>query len=467
MKRRVLIIGLDGASLDIINKGIENNILPNFKTMIENGICGNLRSTMPPKSAVAWSSFMTGKNPGKHGVFDWTRFNSNYETEMLNGGNIMCDTIWKLLGLEGKFSILVNIPFTYPPEKINGIVFTGIETPGSKPAFHPENLEIPIELMYDIKLEEFNEVKNITTLLNMLKHDIKTKFDLFRYLIHKYEWDLSMIAFYETDYIQHKVQYHREKILELYKYIDELIGEIIDTLTDDDILIVLSDHGGGNIKKVFHLNTWLKQKELLVTKKLNSGLFRTEFTKENIYNILSKLKLLPIGLWIYKKFNIRIPVTNAEIDFNQSKAFSQSSLGVSRGIIINENSHKEEIKALIKDGLLEIKDPDNKQKIIEHVYDREEIYSGSHVNDAPDLIVITKNSEYSISNRMYGNMLLSKPTHSQMGAHTMDGVLIIYNKKNNKKKILENANILDMAPTILSLFDVPVPTDMDGTKLEI
>jgi Type I phosphodiesterase / nucleotide pyrophosphatase len=143
---RLLIIGLDGATFDVITPWAQEGKLPNLRKLLENGAHGALKSTIPPMSPPAWTSFMTGKNPGKHGVFDFTaRKPYSYDIEFVNARWRRAETIWKIMSEEGKRICVLGVPFTYPPEAVNGVMISGIDTPATggiadATAFHPKAL---------------------------------------------------------------------------------------------------------------------------------------------------------------------------------------------------------------------------------------------------------------------------------------------------------------------------------------
>ncbi|HEX2477357.1 MAG TPA: alkaline phosphatase family protein, partial [Lacipirellulaceae bacterium] len=128
---RVFIVGWDGATFDLIKPWVERGLLPNIAATLENGAHGPLRSTLPPMTFPAWSSFMTGKNPGGHGIFDFMRPRpQSYDLEFVNGGQRKAPSFWRLLSDAGRKVISISVPCTYPPETVNGIMLSGFDAPG-------------------------------------------------------------------------------------------------------------------------------------------------------------------------------------------------------------------------------------------------------------------------------------------------------------------------------------------------
>ena len=128
--RKVICIGLDGATFDLIRPWLSKGKLPNIGRIIKDGVWGELESVIPPVSAPAWTSFMTGKNPGKHGIFGFKKEKQGtYEELFVNRKLIKSETLWKCLSDVGKKVIVINVPLTYPPEEINGYLMSGMDTP--------------------------------------------------------------------------------------------------------------------------------------------------------------------------------------------------------------------------------------------------------------------------------------------------------------------------------------------------
>src|ERR1700745_805664 len=136
---KIVIIGLDSATGDLIRPWADQGLLPNLRKISENGVSGELESAIPPLTPPAWTSFMTGKNPGKHGIFHFLEPQpGSYAMRYANAGSRRSPTIWQLLSSAGRNVGTVNVPFTYPPEQIQGFQISGMDTPSEKsPFIHP------------------------------------------------------------------------------------------------------------------------------------------------------------------------------------------------------------------------------------------------------------------------------------------------------------------------------------------
>ena len=175
-KERVIIIGLDGGTLNLMKPWMNEGKLPNFAKIKKKGICGKLRSTTPCYSAPAWVSISTGVQPGKHGIYDFFPTDS-LKKKIINSRYRKTPAIWNVLTEEGKKAIIVNVPGTYPPEKINGVMITGLLTPSEESEYtYPKEIKKDLgkaKIAIDSISFLYNQIKN-----ELLKEDIKRIEDL-------------------------------------------------------------------------------------------------------------------------------------------------------------------------------------------------------------------------------------------------------------------------------------------------
>jgi len=494
---RVLVIGLDGATFDIIKPLVAHGKLPTIGRLMKNGVYADLISTIPPVTSPAWPSFMTGKNPGKHGVFDFVGRGKGYTKTIKNARDIKAETLWRMLSDAGKTCIVVNVPVTYPPEKIRGCIVSGMLTPpGACYAYPPEVYEELKKMEYEPVAENIEKYSSPRKMLNYLMKIATKRTDVVLYLMDKFnEWDFCMLVFQETDILQHNFWQYRDVIFKLYQKIDTLVSRLLDKSGKDTNIILMSDHGFGPVKKFFHVNYFLYKIGLLeFTEGTSSGEYLTikgyrqrtstfwkvmlklGITKEGIYYWVKKANMLPFIQKISGKISIQLPKTKRAIDWKRTKAFFSSSIGSSAAIEINlegrepegivkrEEYHK--VRKLIIKKLREIKDPENSQNIIQDVFRREDIYHGPYILEAPDIIFLTNNLEYVATDRIYGNNIVSTPFRKGRGTHRMNGIFIAHGPDiKDTGENIGRARITDLAPTILYMFNLEIPKDIDGKVL--
>jgi len=505
-KEKVFVIGLDGATFDLILPWMKEGRLPSLSYLMENGVYGELRSTIPVLTPPAWSSFMTGKNPGKHGIIGFfTRENGSYVVEVMNSTHMSAKEMWTILSENGKKVGIVNVPLTYPPKRVNGFMITGMMMTPPK----SEKFTYPLLLKEEVKkvvgettldplftyLERedvfINEVFNSTEKL--------TKISLF--LIEKHKPDLFMVVFNGTDYIQHrfwkymdpknpeckaeKAMKFRKRIIRYYKRIDEILGNFLKMADEKTTIIVMSDHGAGPLNKYIHVNSWLIQTGLLKLKKrritrIKRFLYKVGFNPEKIFNALLSIRLLRNIRIKTNRTNTKLrSISNklfmsfSDVDWPNTKAYSIGS-----GLIyinlkgreplgtVNPGHEYEELRKQITAHLYGLKDPETGQLVIEKVYKREEIYTGPYMDTLPDIVFIPKSGYMAFEEYEFAASSVITRTKAVSATHRLNGILLIKGPGTKRGMCLKNANIMDLAPTILHVLGLPIPTDMDGRVLD-
>ncbi len=287
MSRRVFILGIDGGTNEVISRMIKQGELPNFKKITDNGSYGTLLSCIPSLTPVAWPTMLTGVDPGNHGIFDFAkRVEGTYSSRNLNSSNIKAKTLWMILSDAGKNVISVDVPMTYPPEKVNGIIVSGFGVPGVGSNFvYPKEMRKKIlGMIPDYKLEPFmpdmaSPDEKATDVFVKDAHEIiESRKKLCMYLMDEHPWDAFMVVFSSTDRLQHLLwRYYDERhplyekkhakkyfeaIEEAYRKIDSFLGEIMERFEKDaeneTLIVIPSDHGFGFVYKQFRLGPWLK-----------------------------------------------------------------------------------------------------------------------------------------------------------------------------------------------------------------
>ena len=272
MSEKIIVIGLDGATFDVIIPMIQRGKLPNIAEVMKDGTSGELISTIPSDTPPAWSSFMTGKYPDKHGVFYFNHHSPNpleLKFRPVNSTSIKTDTLWDNLSRNSKRMILINVPLTYPTPKINGIVISGLMTPPNRDDYiYPPEMRDEINKIAGGYRLDPNPLENPATLGITPEQWISELFDIeekrgkvAKYLLNNASWDFFMVVFSLTDRISHRCweQYNCmdksiDPVSKAYKTVDRLIGELLSGVDKKTSLIILSDHGFGAVKRIFFTN---------------------------------------------------------------------------------------------------------------------------------------------------------------------------------------------------------------------
>ena len=505
MSNKLLVIGLDGASFNVLDTLIEKHYLPNIARLIAGGARADLQTTFPPITAVAWSSFMTGKNPGKHGIFEFVRREQHSKRELaVNASFRKGRAIWDLLSDAGKRVIVHNFPCTYPPHEINGLMIADFMTPRGRTDFtYPVGLLTEIEAgfgSYRLHLSQTYAEGNVDAVLDELFDELEYKANVAEYLMTRYEWDAFFQYFWGTDRIQHELwhiidkdhprhnqqeaELYRDRVYQYFNRVDEIVGRLIELAGDDSLVLIASDHGFGPAHKYCSLNIWLVQQGFLKLKsdavtRVKTLMFSLGMTPELAFTLTRKI---PAALRPARGVSSKpgassllgkIFLSFNDVDWNASVAFSKGNYGQ---IYVNlvgrepngsvpEDKYNAVREAIIS-KLREFKDTQTGEPWVGQVFCREEIYSGPMVHDAPDIAFLPADMrQLPLGNADFTSNKFMVDAFGISGCHRMNGVMIARGQAIKPGSSLEVASIYDMAPTLLYLLDLSVPEDMDGRVL--
>ncbi|MFC2029615.1 alkaline phosphatase family protein [Chloroflexota bacterium] len=502
---KVLVIGLDGVTFDLLDPWIDSGELPNLQRLKAQGAWGTLRSTLPPISSSSWSSFATGVNPGKHGLVDFVYPGvDSYKVSMVNATSRRTRAIWNWLNDAGYKVGLLGIPTTYPTEPVDGFMISGFLAPGpdSEWAYPPDLKPELIAELGEFQLspnERYRSSRRLDLFLDDLRASVENRTQAALYLMRNKPWDLFTVVYWDTDMVQHETwrlldpdhprhdaaeaAAHREKILDFHKKVDSDVGRLVAEVDSDTLVVVMSDHGFGPVHSFFLTNNWLASRGWLRFKdrpgtSLKRLLFRLGFTPLRMFRIT---KALGLGR-LRKKVRFqqqaglvnRVFLSFDDVDWSRTKAFSIGSFGQvyinlagdrPEGIV-QPGPEYEELKELIARDALALRDPRSGEALVDRVYRREELYSGPYADRTPDLIVQPRGWEYmAFGHADFGSNRLVEPIVGLSGHHRLDGVVIMAGAGIQPGIHLEEANITDLAPTILHAMSVAVPRDLDGRVL--
>ena len=437
--------------------------LPNLYHLVKNGAHGRIASTVPPITCPAWMASLTGLNPGNFGLYDLRYIKKHYfDFGLVNSRLIKYKRVWDYLGENGKRSITVMIPVTYPPQKVNGIQISGFLTPDTKSDFTwPKNIKDEIfrviggEDKYIIDVYGYRKI-DPKELYHKLLEKLEVDFKIIKHLAFNQKWDFFMSVIMSIDRAQHTLwkffdKDHpryiddpdlRDGLLNIYKRIDEHLGEIIDNLPEDTHYIVLSDHGAKRMYARINANEILIEEGFLKLKK---------YPKQPI--------------------SIRDAYTSGLIDMKNTDAFALgayvaqvfiNTIDKPQGKISEENylALREQIANVFKDVRGQ-----NGERLDNKIIMKEDAYKGPMLNRMPDLTVYFDNLHYGANEMIGFNNKYSMETakgaddsnHGEYGIFILSGNTI-------SKKTLEGIKLEDLAPTILSLMKLKAE-NLDGKSI--
>jgi len=500
--KRVLVIALGEATFDLILPWIEEGELPTFKTFYEEGTTGNLKSSVPMITPQMWGNIVTGKNPGQHGLFDfWQRGNDGRFKE-INGSQVKAKPIWRILSENGLSSGVVNVPFTYPPQKINGFMISGEDAPGAHPSIaYPNKIynEI-VEKFGRYRLKDiFPGGRKKEDYLTLVQEDIEKQTEVLAYLISNKKWDFFLTFYSAAAITQHYFwkdmqqgnNEYRDVIKTAYKSLDAAIDRLVKAAGEDTNVFIISECGAGPLISGIQINTWLQKEGFLTFKKSNrssSGKMvqksrEKSFMRSKISGFRKNVQgYIPKSWFFFANKNahwlkswIQAFLANSDIDWSKTYAFSRGKEG---DIFINlkgrdpygivERDQYEKVRDDVIEKLSALIDPSTGKRAVERVFKREELYSGPFIEFAPDLLIGWVDSAYmpTESDKDKDSIFVERWRENMnwptSGSHRIEGILLAKGSCIAKNKKIEGARIIDMTPTWLHLLDQKIPDDLEG-----
>jgi predicted AlkP superfamily phosphohydrolase/phosphomutase len=502
---KVLVIGLDGVTFDLLGPWIESGELPNLRRLVEQGASGTLRSTLPPISSSSWSSFATGVNPGKHGLVDFVFPGvDSYKVSMINAMSRRTLAVWNWLNDAGLKVGLLGIPTTYPTEAVDGFMISGFLSPGPESEWaHPPALKSELRAeLGEFQLapnERYRSTRRLDLFLKDLTASVENRTQAALHLMRTKPWDFFTVVYWDTDMVQHETwrlldpshprhdpaeaAAHREEILAFHRKVDSDVGRLLAEIDSDTLVMIMSDHGFGSVHSFFLTNNWLASLGMLQFKRnpwtaFKRFIFRLGFTPLRMFRVVQALGLgrLRKKVRFQQKSGLvnRVFLSFDDVDWSRTKAFSIGSFGqvyinlegARPEGIVKAGRECEELVDLLESEALRLRDPTTGDTLVDRVYRRAEVYSGPYIDRTPDLVVQPRGWEYmAFGHADFGSNKLVEPIIGLSGHHRLEGIVIIAGPGVKAGTRLEGASILDLAPTILHAMGVPVPRELDGQVL--
>lgn len=444
---RVAVIGLDGATWDLIDPWMEEGLLPNLSRLKREGFTSGMQSVIPALSAPAWTTAVTGVNPGKHGIFDFELVDRDrFMPVPATALDRKAKAIWEYLTDSDRRSVVMTVPVTSPPDEINGIMVSGF--PHLKPAGFtwPPEFE---EKLSAWRLDRYGEYLPPGGEAAFLANLIATREARFRAAIELYRegnWELFWVVFMGTDKVQHFFWQFMDpgsrvvdaQLQETFRYairdfwirIDEMMGEFMDATKDDTILFVISDHGFRPVDRELMLLKWL----------WNQG-----YCHQNP----------PLSRVLY------FPHLGGRMTINTTDRFKRG--------VIEPGAEYDALVVELRDKLTALRDPLTGEQVVKRVHRSDEIYSGPYLADGPDLLLESGDRFlFSRGSPMEGGSEYGAPSFTFSAYHDRRGILMargphIRSGTGAKDKM---PALQDMTPTIMRILGETLPLEMEGVPID-
>ncbi len=479
---RTLLIGLDGATFTVLDPYMERGVMPFLAKLSARGTRGVLRSIMPPLTPPAWTSLVTGKHPGEHGIFDFFQKEEpgSVYFSFASSQEVRSATIWTLASEQQRRVISLNFPLMFPAPPVEGAVVPGgmmpwrqlrlgCHPPGlfdrlkSLPGFNPRemlDMELEIKAIDGCPEDEHAEFVELHIRREQRWAEVA------RYLMESEPADLVGVMFDGVDKLQHLCwrfidpacrperpdaweQEMIERCERYFRSLDELIAGLVELAGPEATVVLASDHGFGPTQDVFHVNSWLEQHGYLAWAPEENANGRSD---------------TDVGF---------AEMTRHVHALDWSRTVAYAATPSSQGIHIvdrvpgSEDRMPGEARAKlardIAEALRDVRRPHDDQPLVEEVWTREQAFAGPFEELGPDLSLVLADGG-TISILPSETLVARRP--QPRGHHRWEGIFFAAGPGIRSGASVEELSIVDVAPLLLHQLGLPVPDDMSGSVPE-
>jgi len=488
----VLLVGLDGVDRAVLQPHLDADRVPTIASILERGAVSDLESQIPPWTPSAWPSLYTGVNPGKHGVFDFLAFDG-YDWRLVDRSDVFAHSLWELLDLHGRRSVVVNVPVTSPPRSFDGALVPGYIAPDA-PTCHPDGLlaELQAELG-DYRVYPPRDIDEAEK-REWYRRLVEMRGDAFRYLADRFDPAFGFLQFQQTDTVFHERPDDTAVVADIFEAVDEQLRATIDRC-DPDTVFLVSDHGIGPYEGAeFRVNEYLRDIGRLETTTGDGGMpswtalarerdgtethsplqrvlevaSRFGVTSQRLQPILETLRLDQLALRYVSSDTVR--AATERVDFPESTAYmrSRTEVGVRLNVAGREPegvipaSEYDQVRTALMEELRAVESPDG-TPVFEQVAPRETFFDGPFTENAVDIVTIPADWQHYLSASLRGERFAEPRTAWN---HKRTGIIAAAGEGIDTAVSADAPHLFDVAPTVLSALGHPPSSRMDGRPLD-
>jgi len=474
---KTLVVGLDGASWDLLDPWIAAGELPNLAALRDDSSWARTESCLPPVTFPNWKCYSSGKNPGGFGVYWFERVDLEAgEITVTNGSDYHTAELWDYLNDDGQRTGVVNMPTMYPPRDIDGPVVCGgpDAVEGEYRSIEggyatPEGLVAELEERFDYQVhpepllssneERGEEVDAILDILDL-------RFEVALALMEERDLDFLHVTLFYLNVLQHFF-WDGEPTLRAWKRIDEWVGRLDER--EDLNLVLMSDHGCDATTTEFYINEWLAENGYQRrTTSVDNVFQRVGLDRENVLSLAKRMgtveflaKVVPesIQQMVPQRAGVKRARKLEAIDLPNTKAVASAQGPIYLNPEFDTDAVREELIADLR-GV-----EDEAGPLFDNVYRGEDVYSGPYAGEAPEVVLDQRDGVH-VNDGVGGGKIRTDPDRWR-AENTLNGIFVASGPDFAATGKLDQIRILDMAPTILAAHGCDVPTDMDGEVLPI
>ncbi len=476
MRKKTVLIGLDGATFAALDPLMDAGVMPFLKGFMASGARAPLHTVIPALTPPAWTSLMTGRSPGQHGVFDFfrkvapgsqhVRFNTSHD--------VAVETIWSMANRYGKQVIVLNFPLMFPAPPLDGYIVPGwMPWRQLRHGCHPSGLfdrlkalpgfdarELAMDMTLEEKALEGCDAGEYEDWIQLHIRREQQWLQILRMLMREELWDLTAVLFDGVDKLQHLFwrfldpklvpaalpadeERVRQSLLGYFRQLDRILAEIIELAGEGATVVLASDHGFGAQTGTFFVNTWLEQNGFL------AWADGKVVTPEP-----DKLGISQLARHVY------------QLDWSRTMAYASTPSSNGIHIVQDDGSgigvpptHYQDFRTQLMTELLSFRDSATGRPVVSRIWTREEAFSGPFMNLAPDLTLLLSDGGL-LSILASDAPYKTRPQPS--GTHGLEGVFVAAGPGIRKGVVLPQLRILDVAPVVLHSLGLPVPVELEG-----